>query len=176
MPITSLSAILCIPLVVLSDSGLPQQILSLELGEAPLQVVDVRIYAYHENVNPDYHVGELDMDGAPWGEPVVINGLVRNQNHTSEHFDYITVIIDPNGYTVNIDIRPGVAVPLGRELGIGSENSQIVFNETGTYIAKVFTWRNLAKIPEPLSTGAVLEIPVAILPRPTDTIAMLKDS
>lgn len=162
MSITSLTAVICISLLLLLNlSSLRQQANATAVRDiAPLDIVGIRMYGYHEDSIRDYHFGEPAWVGVTEGTPVVINGLVRNQNHTGEHFDYITQIIDPSGCTIRIDLKTGIAVPLDHELGIDSSDEPVIFNQSGTYIVKVFTWQNIATSPEPLSKGAVREIDV----------------
>jgi hypothetical protein len=161
----SLVTILCVSLFLLFSLSFMQQIVSsVEDESMPMDVMEIWFYPYDEKKVPDYHTGELAMDGAEAGRLLLINGVVKNLNYAEEHFDYITQISDSDGIVIYVDIRSGVAVPLGHELGIDSDRS-IIFNDTGIHVAKVFTWRNIATIPEPLSAGAELEFHVAVLPR-----------
>ena len=154
-----LVAILSVLLIfVLNFSGLT----NLDAEISAMNVAAVRVYASDEKAVPDYHFGENQLESVVTGKPIMINALIENQNHSTEHFDLVTEILDSNGVVILLDIRPGVAVPLGDELGIDSSNRPITINETGNYIAKVFTWRNDNGIPEPLAIGSELGFKVTI--------------
>lgn len=126
-------------------------------GSGPLRVMDIRIYEYTENDIGDYHFGKSPLSSMTIkkGTEIVVNGLVKNANHTAEHFDYITEIIDKEGAAIYLHIRP-VAVPLGGELGIDAESPRpIILNEPGNYTIKIFTWSNSDNgVPAALSFGA----------------------
>ncbi len=80
----------------------------------------------------------------PIGKPVFINGLVRNQNHTGEHFDYVTQVYDRNGVLQYIYVRFGVAVPFGGQIPIDS-SKPLILNNTGSYLVKVFAATGMAR-------------------------------
>jgi hypothetical protein len=127
----------------------------------PLQVSDIRIYEYDKNDISDYHFNKSPILSIHKEMEIVVNGLVKNQNHTGEHFDYITEIIDNEGYVRYLHVRYGVAVPFGGQIGIDSETpSPIVLNKAGNYTVKVFTWRNTDGIPLALSDGATKSITI----------------
>jgi arylsulfatase A-like enzyme len=137
----------------LADSHI--QIASLDDEGAPalLEVLDIRTYNYTESSIPDLHTGETQLSSVGNGTPFLINGLVRNHAHTSERFDYITEVFDSQGIVVYLNVRYGMAVPLGGELSIDS-GAPIELDEAGTYTVKIFTWLNVDSSPEPLSSGA----------------------
>jgi hypothetical protein len=101
---------------------------------------------YHPNQNP---ITELHAK-----ESFVVNALIRNQNHTTEHFDLITEVFDKDGRTVYLYIRNGVAVNLGGQIPIDSAGTPINLNETGQYLVSVFTWRTVNEDPVPLSEAS----------------------
>ena len=101
-----------------------------------LEISDIRLFG--TNVKQDYHTDESPITGAiTVGKPVFINGLVKNQNHTGEHFDYVTQVYDRNGAVQYIYVRYSVAVPFGGQLPIDS-SAPLILNETGLYLVKVF--------------------------------------
>ncbi|MGI0020672.1 MAG: hypothetical protein ACREAY_09410 [Nitrososphaera sp.] len=129
-------------------------------ASASLEVMQIRLYKYDKNSISNYHFGEPTLPAMmPQGTEIVINGLVNNQNHTGEHFDYITQVIDSEGYTRYIHVRYGVAVPIGRQIGIDS-GVPVILDEVGTYIVKIFAWRHLDDNPVTLSAGAARSINV----------------
>jgi hypothetical protein len=86
----------------------------------------------------DYHNEESPLVNAiSAGRPVIVNGLVMNQNHTGEHFDYVTQVYDHSGRIEYIYVRYGVAVPFGGQTPIDS-SSPLILNETGGHLVKVF--------------------------------------
>lgn len=68
------------------------------------------------------------------GSGFVINSIVKNQNHTGEHFDYITEIFDKNMIAVYLHLRQDVAVPLGGQIPIDSARTLIILDEPAAAI------------------------------------------
>ena len=129
-------------------------------ASASLEVMQIRLYKYDKNSISDYHFGEPTLPPMmPLGTEIVINGLVNNQNYTGEHFDYITQVIDSEGYKRYIYVRYGVAVPIGRQIGIDSWVPMIL-DEAGIYAVKIFAWRHLDDNPVTLSAVAARSINV----------------
>lgn len=132
-------------------------------GSGPLQVADIRIYEYDENDISDYHFDKSPLSSTTIekGTEIVINGLVENANHTAEHFDYITEIINDKGVAVYLHIRP-VAIPLDGELGIDAEGGRPIILEPGTYTIMIFTWNDTGNgVPAVLSGGAEKSIAIS---------------
>lgn len=128
---------------------------------ARLQVSEIRIFKYDKNDISDYHFNGTLLSTVQEGTEIIVNGMVKNQNHTGEHFDYITAIFDNDGYARYIHVREGVAVPLGGQIGIDSETLPIIL-DAGNYSIRVFTWRNAGdNVPVALSDGATMPITVA---------------
>lgn len=108
-----------------------------------LEIGDIRLFG--TNVKQDYHTDETPIAGAiTVGKPVFINGLVRNQNHTGEHFDYVTQVYDRNGIVQYIYVRYSVAVPFGGQIPIDS-SAPLILNETGWYLVKIFAVTDMAR-------------------------------
>ncbi len=124
-----------------------------------LDILGVRLYKYDENGTGDQHLEELTLSSVTSGTPLVINGLTRNQNHTEEHFDYVTEVFDSNGIVIYLDVRYGVAVPPATQVGIDAE-APIVFSESGMYIIKIFALSNLDGDPLLLSSAAATSVDV----------------
>ena len=125
-----------------------------------LEITDIKMYDDDSTTLEDYHPNQDPLLEVHAESRFVVNALVKNQNHTAEHFDYITEIIDNKGMTVYLHVRYGVAVNLGGQIPIDSATTPITLNETGTYFIKVFAWRNTDDHPIPLSEPAekILEI------------------
>lgn len=126
----------------------------------PLQILQIRVYRYDSNGAGDHHFGEQRLASAiPGGTEIVLNGVVSNQNHPGEHFDYITQVLDSNGYTKYAHVRQGVAVPAGGQVGIDS-GPPIVLDEAGTFAIEVFAWKNMDGSPVSLTDKATGSIKV----------------
>ena len=80
--------------------------------------MDIRVY--HHSGTSDNYQGEEPVLTVQAGNQIAINGLIKNQNYTAEHFDYITEFFDSEGSAIYLNVRQGVAVPLGGQLGIDS--------------------------------------------------------
>ncbi len=128
-------------------------------AHSQLDVLRIRIFEYGDNSISDYHVGEDALTTIREDSSIMINGLVKNQNHTNEHFDFVTEVFDSNGVVMHLDVRYRVAVQLGRELGIDSLHP-IILKDPGTYVVKVFTIHHLDANPIILSLGAEKSIRV----------------
>lgn len=96
---------------------------------AQLQIMDIRIY-YHGGTS-DHHQGEEPVLTLQAGNPIAINGMIKNQKYTAEHFDYITEIFDSEGSAIYLNVRQGIAVPLGGQQGIDSEVAPVVLDSQG---------------------------------------------
>lgn len=125
---------------------------SYELHE--LEVIGLAKYDYKSTTLEDYHPDQSPIIEVQQGQGFVINALVKNHNHTQEHFDFITEIFDHEGKVVYLNTRYGVAVNLGGEIPIDSARTPIIL-EPGAYLFKVFTWRNADDSPIALSHGGV---------------------
>lgn len=140
-------------IVLLSAAAVAPQELGFAEEHMPLQVAEIRFYEY-DRYGLDYHNGASAIATVTRETEIAVNALVINQSHDGEHFDYITEIIDRNGFTEYIHVRKGVAVPLGSQIPIDSETSPVVIDKPGNYTVKVFTWRNAEQgIPIALSEG-----------------------
>lgn len=124
-----------------------------------LAVLEIRAFVYDADYR-DYRPDEqMVVTAVHPGEPIVINSLIRNELHEAEHFDYAVQVTDSHGVTRALSIRQGVAVPLGHETPIDSDDV-IVLSDVGTYTIKVFTLRNIESDPSPLSSEATRTIDV----------------
>ena len=129
-------------------------------SSAPLLVLQIRVYKYDNNGNNagDHHFGEPTLASPiPRGTEIMLNGIIGNHNHAGEHFDYITQVVDSNGYTNYAHVRSGVAVPAGGQTGIDS-GPPIILDDAGTFTIEVFAWKNLEDNPVALSakdTGSI---------------------
>jgi hypothetical protein len=127
-----------------------------------LEVSQIRLYRYDANsTSRDYHFGEepLPSNDVNAGSPMVINALIKNWNHTGEHFDYVTEVLDSQGIVIHLDVRYFVAVPLSGQIGIDGLNP-IILDNPGTYTIKIFTVAHLDDNPFPPSTGRAKSISV----------------
>ena len=120
-----------------------------------LEITEIRNYDYDTTFMGDYHPDQQPIKVVSAGNRFVINSLVTNKNHTEEHFDLITEIFDRNATCVYLNIRYGVAVPLGRQVPIDSGMTPIVLTQPGAYLVKVFVWRNTDEAPDALSHAQV---------------------
>lgn len=127
-------------------------------AHSQLNVLQIRTFGYGENGISDYHSGEEPLSSILEGSQILINGIVRNRNHTSEHFDYVTEVFDSKGIVTHLDVRYSVAVLLGGQLGIDSLRPIVL--DAGTYVVKVFTIHHLDTNPIILSLGAEVSIRV----------------
>lgn len=119
-----------------------------------LEFIALKNYDYESTTLEDYHPDQEPIIEVQRAQGFVINALVKNNNHTQEHFDFITEIFDREGNVVYLNIRYGVAVNLGGQIPIDSARVPIIL-EPGTYLYKVFAWRNTDDAPIALSDVAV---------------------
>lgn len=118
----------------------------IKIFSSDIDFSEIRIYGFGENRTIDVHTDEQTLSSVSEGTKIVVHGVVSNQNYTAEHFDYVTEVFDSRGIVVYLDIRYGVAAPLGGQVGIDS-SVPIVLGSTGTYTVKVFGVSNLREGP-----------------------------
>jgi hypothetical protein len=110
----------------------------------------------------DYHTGQQPIIGSiSIGQPVLVNGLVKNLNHTGEHFDYVTQVYNREGIVEYIYVRHNVAVPFQGQTPIDS-SAPLVLNNTGLYLVKVFAVIGMNDRPQLASEPKVDAIEVSV--------------